>query len=159
MLMQRMASYSVETRQGKYHRLTIIALLLLIVLYISITGCGTGRSSLQLKIARSLKQSDSLLVYDFGSDGRKRVKRLKLKAIRKSKEFQKIAEALSLANPSGTVIRTSSDHTIVLLESDQTLLEMEYCSIDGRLTDINDDKSDVLFVPAEKRSVFDKPKL
>lgn len=155
MLTRRMASYSVETRQSKYHRLTIIALMLLIVLYISITGCGNGRSSLQLKIARSLNQADSLLVYEIGDNGRGRVELLKFKATRKSKEFQEIAEALSLANKNGTVIRTPADHTIVLVKSGQTLLKIEYCSIDGRLTDIKADKPDVLFVPDEKRTVFD----
>ncbi len=151
MLTQKMAVCSVETRQSNYYRLT---LLLLLALSIGIVGCGASESALKLKIERQINQADSLLIYEINFSNKVRSDQLKVKAIRGSEELKKIAEALSLANRHGTVIKSPADHVIVIAKADQILLTLEYCSKDGRLTEANANKPDVLFVPPEKRSVF-----
>ncbi|MBI4734164.1 MAG: hypothetical protein HY779_05060 [Rubrobacteridae bacterium] len=132
--------------------LNLAFVLMIIIGSIATTGCESKSSLFKDKIAKALEKADTISVYGISNDQSGSHEVLRKTMLRDSADFSAAVEALTNATSNGTISTVPFETVVYISFEGKNLLRLNYCVVDGRLSETSDEKNGILIIPWEFRS-------
>jgi hypothetical protein len=132
--------------------LYIVLAMVILIGSLAAPGCESKNKLFKEKIANVLAKADTISVYGISNDQDGQHEILRKKIMRDSAEFNAAVEALTNANANGTVSTVPFETVVYISLEEKNLMRLNYCIVDGRLSETTDEKNGVLIIPWEFRS-------